>query len=133
MRISDWSSDVCSSDLIEERRAAGGGDGNDIISTALSWEIDGEPVKQEDLLSCLLLLFMAGLDTVAAQLSYGMHHLATNPADRERLLADPSLMPSAVEEVLRTFPIVQTARKVTTDTHFRSEEHTSELQSLMRT
>ncbi|HEY9556792.1 MAG TPA: cytochrome P450 [Acidimicrobiales bacterium] len=104
--------------LIEERRAAGGGDGNDIISTALSWEIDGEPVKQEDLLSCLLLLFMAGLDTVAAQLSYGMHHLATNPADRERLLADPSLMPSAVEEVLRTFPIVQTARKVTTDTDF---------------
>src|SRR3546814_6469048 len=88
--------------LIEERRAAGGGDGNDIISTALSWEIDGEPVKQEDLLSCLPLLFMAGLDTVAAQLSYGMHHLATNPADRERLLADPSL---------------------------RSEEHTSELQS----
>src|SRR3546814_15048971 len=61
---------------------------------------------------------MAGLDTVAAQLSYGMHHLATNPADRERLLADPSLMPSAVEEVLRTFPIVQTARKVTTDTDF---------------
>src|SRR3546814_11064204 len=36
----------------------------------------------------------------------------------ERLLADPSLMPSAVEEVLRTFPIVQTARKVTTDTDF---------------
>src|SRR3546814_13559421 len=97
--------------LIEERRAAGGGDGNDIISTALSWEIDGEPVKQEDLLSCLLLLFMAGLDTVAAQLSYGMHHLATNPADRERPLADPSLMPSAVEEVLRTFQHVPTARK----------------------
>src|SRR3546814_15470844 len=40
--------------LIEERRAAGGGDGNDIISTALSWETDGEPVKQEAMLSGLL-------------------------------------------------------------------------------
>ncbi len=85
---------------------------------AIRWEIDGEPVEDDDLLSCLLLLFMAGLDTVAAQLSYGMHHLAATPADRERLVADPSLVPVAVEEMLRTFPIVQTARKVTTDIEF---------------
>lgn len=104
--------------LIEERRASGDTDGHDIISAAMRWEIDGEPVDTQDLLSCLLLLFMAGLDTVAAQLSYGMHQLAASPADRERLLAEPDLMPSVVEEVLRTFPIVQTARKVTTDTDF---------------
>src|SRR3546814_18984707 len=59
---------------------------------------------------------MAGRDTVAAQLYYGMHHLATNPADRERLLAHTSLMPAAVEAVLRLFPIVPTARKVNPDT-----------------
>lgn len=114
--------------LIEERRAAAGaptggvaeadGGAHDIISAAIGWEIDGEPVQDQDLLSCLLLLFMAGLDTVAAQLSYGMHHLATHPADRERLVGDSALVPSVVEEVLRTFPIVQTARKVTTDTDF---------------
>jgi cytochrome P450 len=103
--------------LIEERRAAGA-DGGDIISAAIGWEIDGEPVQDQDVLSCLLLLFMAGLDTVAAQLSYGMHHLATHPADHERLTSEPALVPSVVEEVLRTFPIVQTARKVTTDTDF---------------
>jgi cytochrome P450 len=103
--------------LIEERRAAGA-DGGDIISAAIGWEIDGEPVQDQDVLSCLLLLFMAGLDTVAAQLSYGMHHLATHPADRERLTSEPALVPSVVEEVLRTFPIVQTARKVTADTDF---------------
>jgi cytochrome P450 len=103
--------------LIEERRASGV-DGHDIVSAALSWEIDGEPVKDEDLLSCMLLLFMAGLDTVAAQLSYGMHHLATHADDRARLVADPSIVPSVVEEVLRTFPIVQTARKVAADTDF---------------
>ena len=103
--------------LIEERRSSGS-DGHDIVSTAVGWEIDGEPVKDEDLLSCMLLLFMAGLDTVAAQLSYGIHHLATHPADRDRLVADPSLVPDAVEEILRTFPIVQTARKVAADTDF---------------
>ncbi|HEY8545889.1 MAG TPA: cytochrome P450 [Acidimicrobiales bacterium] len=104
--------------LIAERRAAGDTGGHDIVSAALHWEVDGEPVAEADLLSCLLLLFMAGLDTVAAQLSYGMHHLATHPADRARLVADPSLIPSAVEEVLRTFPIVQTARKVAEDVEF---------------
>jgi cytochrome P450 len=103
--------------LIDERRAAGA-DGDDIISAAIGWEIDGEPVQDQDLLSCLLLLFMAGLDTVAAQLSYGMYHLAAHPTDRERLVGDPALVPSVVEEVLRTFPIVQTARRVTVDTDF---------------
>lgn len=104
--------------LIAERRDRGATGGTDIISAALTWEIDGEPVTDDDLLSCLLLLFMAGLDTVAAQLSYGMHHLATHPGDRDRLVADTSLVDPVVEEVLRTFPIVQTARKVTTDTEF---------------
>jgi cytochrome P450 len=102
--------------LMAERR--GSSEGDDIVSAALSWEIDGAPAQDEDVLSCLLLLFMAGLDTVAAQLSYGMHHLATTPADRERLASDPGRIPEAVEEILRAFPIVQTARKVTTDTEF---------------
>jgi cytochrome P450 len=104
--------------LIAERRAAGATGGDDIVTAAAHWEIDGEPVKDEDLLSCMLLLFMAGLDTVAAQLSYGMHHLATHLADRERLVGEPALVPSVVEETLRSFPIVQTARKVTADTEF---------------
>jgi cytochrome P450 len=104
--------------LVAERRAEGAQGRTDIVSTALTWEIDGQPVRDEDLLSCMLLLFMAGLDTVAGQLSYGMHHLATHPEDRARLVADPSLVPDAVEEILRTFPIVQTARKAMVDTEF---------------
>lgn len=105
-------------DLITERRASGDEGRTDIVSTAVNWEIDGEPVRDEDLLSCLLLLFMAGLDTVAAQLSYGIHHLATHPADLARIVNEPELLPDAIEEILRVFPIVQTARKVTTDTDF---------------
>lgn len=104
--------------LIEERRANPDPQAQDIVTAALGWKIDGEPVADGDLLNCLLLLFMAGLDTVANQLSYSMLHLATHPDDRARIVADPDLIPNAVEELLRVYPIVQTARKATRDMDF---------------
>jgi cytochrome P450 len=104
--------------LVAQRRADPIPGAKDIVSTALSWEIDGEPVSDADLLSCLLLLFMAGLDTVAAQSGYIFNYLAGHPEDRRRIVEDPSLIPRAVEELLRTFPIVQTARKATRDADF---------------
>ncbi|MGB8403188.1 MAG: cytochrome P450 [Mycobacterium sp.] len=106
------------SGLIAERRANPNPDAHDIVSDALNWVIDGESVPDADLLNCLLLLFMAGLDTVTGQLSYIFHHLATHPEDRSRIVADPSLIPHAVEELLRIYPIVQTSRKLTQDVDF---------------
>lgn len=104
--------------LIAARRADHDPDAQDIISAALGWNFDGEPVGEGDLLNCLLLLFMAGLDTVASQLSYAMLHLATHEEDRARIVADPEIIPRAVEELLRVYPIVQTARKATQDMDF---------------
>ncbi|MCW2721758.1 cytochrome P450 [Pseudonocardia sp.] len=104
--------------LVAERRAHPDPDAHDIVSSAVSWEIDGEAVDDRDVLNCLLLLFMAGLDTVANQVTYAMHHLATHPDDRAWVVAEPALVPRAVEEVLRVYPIVQTARKATRDTDF---------------
>lgn len=104
--------------LIEERRANPDPNADDIVSKAIGWTIDDAPVTDGDLLNCLLLLFMAGLDTVASQLSYAMLHLATHPADRARIVAEPELVPHAVEELLRVYPIVQTARKATRDMDF---------------
>jgi len=104
--------------LIAERRAKHDPEAHDIVSQALNWRIDGEPPSDGDLLNCFLLLFMAGLDTVAAQSSYMLRHLATHPEDRKRIVADPSLIPHAVEEMLRAYPIVQTARKATRDEEF---------------
>lgn len=106
------------SGLIAERRDNPESRGDDIVSHAIEWEIDGEKPSDNDLLACMLLLFMAGLDTVAAQLAYTFYHLATNPKDRQRLAGDPSCVPAAVEELLRAYPIVQTARKATTDMEF---------------
>ncbi|MBJ7336524.1 cytochrome P450 [Mycolicibacterium sp.] len=104
--------------LIEQRRENRNPDADDIVSKAIDWTIDGEPISDMDLLNCLLLLFMAGLDTVSNQLSYAMVHLATHPADRARIVSDPELIPKAVEEILRVYPIVQTARKATQDMDF---------------
>ncbi|HVV29381.1 MAG TPA: cytochrome P450 [Mycobacteriales bacterium] len=104
--------------VITEKREHPQTRADDIVSNALQWEIEGEPITDQDLLSCLLLLFMAGLDTVASQLSYCFYHLATHPDDRRRLVESPSIVPHAVEEMLRAFPIVQTARVATQDVEF---------------
>ena len=55
------------SELIADRRKT---PREDLLSTALGWKIDGEPIPDKDLLEFCLLMFMAGLDTVAAQLTY---------------------------------------------------------------
>jgi cytochrome P450 len=96
--------------LISERRAH---PREDIISIALTWSINETPVSDQDLLSFCLLMFMAGLDTVAMQLSYSMYHLSLHPEDRRRLVADPSLWPSAIEEFLRYYSFVSPGRKAT--------------------
>ncbi|OBH62011.1 cytochrome [Mycobacterium intracellulare] len=106
------------SGLIQQRREDPDPQADDIVSKAIDWTIDGQPINDLELLNCLLLLFMAGLDTVSNQLSYAMLHLATHPADRARIVARPELIPRAVEELLRVYPIVQTARKATQDMDF---------------
>jgi cytochrome P450 len=99
--------------LIAERRVQ---PREDILSVALTWDIDGVPVSDGDLLSFCLLMFMAGLDTVAMQLAYSTYHLALHPEDRQRLVAEPDLWPSAIEEFLRYYAFVAPGRKVTRDT-----------------
>ncbi|MBX9640066.1 MAG: cytochrome P450, partial [Mycobacteriaceae bacterium] len=56
------------SGLIQQRRENRDPDADDIVSKAIDWAIDGEPINDLELLNCLLLLFMAGLDTVSNQL-----------------------------------------------------------------
>jgi cytochrome P450 len=95
-------------DLIRDRRKQ---PREDMLSAATTWTIEGKPIPDSDLLSFCLLMFMAGLDTVAMQLSYSMYHLGSNPADRARLNADPTLWPTAIEEFLRYYAFVAPSRK----------------------
>jgi cytochrome P450 len=92
---------------------------DDIVSKALTFEIDGKPVSDEDLLSFCLLMFMAGLDTVAVSLGWIFRHLAGHPEDRRRIVDEPELIPTAIEEFLRAYAIVIPARKVVRDTEIQ--------------
>ncbi|MDG4668085.1 cytochrome P450 [Mycobacterium sp. 236(2023)] len=93
-------------------------DKTDVISQAVRWEIDGAPIPEQDLLSLCILLLIAGLDTVAAQLSYAFYTLAKRPDLRQRIVDEPAIVPRAVEEFLRVHSIVQPGRKVTRDVEF---------------
>jgi cytochrome P450 len=58
---------------------------------------------------------MAGLDTVSVTLGWMLLHLTRNDADRERIVAEPAIVPTAVEEFVRVYAIVIPARKVMAD------------------
>jgi cytochrome P450 len=60
----------------------------------------------------MLLLMVAGIDTTWSAIGAGLWHLASHPADRRRLVADPSLLDVAVEEMLRAYAPVTMARLV---------------------
>jgi cytochrome P450 len=102
--------------LITDRRANPDPGRADILSQAIDWKIDGEPIPDQDLLDFCLLMFMAGLDTVAAQLTFSFWHLATHDADRQRIVDEPAIIPTAIEEFLRYYSFVTPGRKVMHDT-----------------
>jgi cytochrome P450 len=103
-------------ELIASRRANPGPGSGDLLSIALTWTIDGDPIPDEQMLPFCLFLFIAGLDTVTSQITYMFHHLATHPGDRRRIVAEPAIHQRAVEEFLRFHPIIVSGRKVTRDT-----------------
>jgi cytochrome P450 len=92
----------------------------DLASHLLHVEYDGErPLTDEEMLDMLTVLVLAGLDTTRGELGYMFHHLALNPQDRERLIAEPEIIPLAVEETLRYYTIIfGDGRKVSRDTDF---------------
>ena len=66
----------------------------------------------------MALLLIAGIDTTWSAIGASLWHLASNPGDRERLVAEPGLLPTAVEELLRAYAPVTMARLVTRDMHW---------------
>jgi cytochrome P450 len=80
--------------------------------------LDDEPMPDIDIVDILVTLTLGSLDTLKSQLGWCMYHLATHPQDRRRIVESPELIPGAVEEFLRAYPIVSMARKVTRDVDF---------------
>jgi len=84
--------------LIDERTAR---PTDDIITGFLQSEIDGDRLTREDILDICFLLLFAGLDTVSATLTSAFAFLATHPDHQRMIVQDPSIIPAAVEEILR--------------------------------
>jgi len=64
----------------------------------------------------LRLLLIAGIDTTWSAIGASLWHLAKTPADRKRLIAEPELLPTAIEEFLRAYSPVTMAREVMKET-----------------
>ncbi len=72
-----------------------------LMSELVHAEMEGRPLTLGELLGTFHLLLLGGLDTVTATLDCMIVQLARNPELREELIADPGLIPGAVEELLR--------------------------------
>jgi hypothetical protein len=92
--------------------------GDDLLSELLRTEVDGAPVPDSIVLGIAALVLIAGVDTTWSAIGSSLWHLATHPDDRERLVAEPDLMPTAIEEFLRAYAPVTMARVVTEDIEF---------------
>ena len=88
---------------------------DDLTTFLLNSTIFGEPLSLEHVSGSIVLLLIAGIDTTWSAISSSLLHLATHPEDRERLVADPSLIPTAIEEFLRAYAPVTMARMVKED------------------
>jgi cytochrome P450 len=90
---------------------------DDLLSRFLDAEVDGQRLTREDILDICFLFFIAGLDTVSASLDCFFGYLCEHPDQRSQIVADPSLVPSAVEELLRwESPVGGIARVAAADT-----------------
>ena len=98
---------------IEKRRTQ---PGEDLISFLLEARVDGQPLSVAHVIGTLRLLLIAGIDTTWSGIGASLWHLATHPEDRRRLAAEPSLMPTAIEEFLRAYSPVTMAREVVRET-----------------
>lgn len=90
--------------------------GDDLISYLLQARMDGKPLDPPHLLGTLRLILIAGIDTTWSAIGASLWHLATHEDDRRRLVADPALMPTAIEEFLRAYAPVTMAREVVKET-----------------
>lgn len=105
-------------DLVADRRRSPRDPEQDFTSFLLKSRVNGELLPDEDVLNIYNQLMLAGLDTVKSALSYSLLHLATHDHDRRRLVQEPAVIPTAIEEFLRAYPLVMEGRKLSEDVDF---------------
>src|ERR1700704_4073292 len=87
---------------------------DDLTSVLVHAELDGQGLEEHEIVMGFFLLMAAGNDSTKATYCSGMRALMENPEERDKLLADPGLIPAAVEESLRMFPAFAHFRRTAT-------------------
>ena len=96
---------------------------DDLLSVLVHAELDGDKLNQEELIHESLLILIGGDETTRHVISEGMLALIEHPAERQKLIDDPSKLPVAVEELLRwVTPIKNMNRTATTDTELGGQK-----------
>jgi len=87
----------------------------DLTTYLINAELYGHKLEPDHVVGTMALLLIAGIDTTWSAIGASLWHLAKTPADRERLVAEPALLPAAIEEFLRAYAPVTMARLVKED------------------
>lgn len=91
-------------------------EGDDLVSFLIkARDPSGEPFSDRQVLGALRLLLVAGIDTTWSAIGSSLWHLATHRDDRERLVQQPELIDTAIEEFLRAYAPVTMAREIVDD------------------
>ncbi len=89
----------------------------DLLSMFATAEMGGDRLTDDEILGICFLFLIAGLDTVTDSLECFFAYLAEHPEQRRKIVDDPSIIPSAVEELLRwETPVTMVARVAAEDT-----------------
>jgi cytochrome P450 len=88
---------------------------DDLIGFLLNAKIYDQPLSPEHVVGTIILLMVAGIDTTWSSIGSSIWHLAQHPADLQRMVSEPELLPTAIEELLRMYAPVTMARIVSQD------------------
>jgi cytochrome P450 len=106
-----------------DRREALADPGDDLIAWFLQTELGGDRLTRENILDIVYLLVIAGLDTVASSLSCIIAWLARHPDEQRRVVSDPSLLPRAIEELMRyESPVPMASRTAVADVNVNGNQ-----------
>jgi cytochrome P450 len=101
--------------LVERRRSKPGNPERDVLTRLIQGEVDGERLTANELLHNCIFLLNAGHETTTNLIGNALVALSENPAEKKRLIDNPGLIKTAVEEFLRFESSNQLGNRITTE------------------
>jgi camphor 5-monooxygenase len=90
----------------------------DVLTLIVNSSVNDRLLTRDEMLNISMQVLLGGLDTVVNFLGFAMLFLARSPSHRREIVSDPTIIPAAVDELLRRFPVVSLAREVKYDMEY---------------